>query len=129
MKMYLYELFCDDDSVVIMGEKELDLSKAVQTALDSLTNDDILHPQNDWFELTVDIVCEQNGFKRIEMNGVFDVEEAYWDEHHKREDQEYEDEDDCMHNNVKVDESDPPTMFCYDCESSFILDENGEIAE
>ena len=87
-RYYLYKLYCEDTEITIVGCRQLDLHTCVQKALDAMMNDEIIEPCEDWFEVIVSKVCEQNDFARFEpvTDGFFDVEEAYFREVSKRED-------------------------------------------
>jgi len=88
MKKFIYDLYCEDTEARIMGDTKLNLAEAVQKALTAMTNDQVLRPQEDWFELIVDLVCAQNNFMRDcpTISETIDVEDLYFDEVRRRED-------------------------------------------
>ena len=97
--MFVYLLSCAEDDepeveVHVISEKPLDLEKAVKDALRAMTYEDVCEPSQDWFETIVDQVCEMQGCKRVVPDGEYECSEAYWDEHHRKEEEHGEGEDD-----------------------------------
>lgn len=86
MAFYCYELYCDDTHRQIVGDHPLDLKQEVRAALQDCSDEQIVEPHEDWFELVLNKVCERTGFKPIDEDGVCDVEVLYWKEHQRRED-------------------------------------------
>ena len=61
--MFIYELRCGDEPVLISGEKPLDLEAAVKDAAVGSVK-----PKMgvwEWFEALVQRICERNGFKVV----------------------------------------------------------------
>jgi len=78
--MKVYKLFCDDASVLIWGEKSINLTAEVKKSLKSMSYDAVVNPIEDWFEAIVARVCEQTGFTPFEAREELYVEDLYFDE-------------------------------------------------
>ena len=90
MQNFIYVLSCaeEDEPEVehyLVSNRPLDLEKAVKAALKAMTYEEIVKPSEDWFEATIDKVCEMQGCRRLVPNGEYEMSDAYWEEHSRKE--------------------------------------------
>jgi hypothetical protein len=85
---YVYVLRCEDTATPVYGDKELDLRAETQKALDAMSNDEVVRPSEDWFNVLVTNFCNITGFRVLDALDDFNVEDMYCDEVIKREDAE-----------------------------------------
>lgn len=81
-----YKLYCDDDRAILYGDEGIDIDVKVQEALESLSDNQIVSPEEDWFWVVVERVCSIAGLAVAYEDGECDVERLYWAEHNVRTD-------------------------------------------
>ncbi len=126
--MHVYKLTCDDAEAVIHGKQAIpDLEAAVKEALAGMTYEEVVEPSDDWFEAVVDGVCAKYGHRRLEPQAEQHVEDLYFAEVRKREQEGTKEGDDCPECGetlVSHEAGDLKTVMCQGCGHSPDLGDN-----